>query len=74
MTMNTRELNHRFNDGLDVRMLWDPGEDKVTVLVSDYRTGEVFEIEVGPGDNPMDVFRHPFAYEPIRKIVLAPAA
>ena len=72
--MNTREIHHRSNDGLDVRMLWDPGENKVTVVVHDSRTGEVFEIEVGPGDNPLDVFHHPFAYEPIRKIVLAPAA
>jgi hypothetical protein len=55
-------------------MLWDPGENKVTVVVSDARTGEVFEVEVGPGDRAMDVFHHPFAYQPIRKIVLAPAA
>jgi hypothetical protein len=70
---NTREIHHRSNDGLDVRMLWDPGENKVTVLVSDARTGEVFEIEVGPGERALDVFNHPFAYTPIRKIVLAPA-
>lgn len=55
-------------------MLWDPGENKVTVVVSDARTGEVFEIEVGPGDRALDVFNHPFAYTPIRKIVLAPAS
>jgi hypothetical protein len=71
--MNTRELDHRTNDGLDVRMLWDPGENKVTVVVNDHRNGEVFEIEVGPGDSPRDVFDHPFAYQPSRKIVLAPA-
>jgi hypothetical protein len=65
--MNTRELNHRNVDGLDVRMLWDPGENQVTVVVDDARTGESFEIEVGPGDRPMDVFTHPFAYTPTRR-------
>jgi hypothetical protein len=70
--MNTRELDHRINDGLEVRMLWDPGEDRVTVAVNDNKTGEVFEVEVGPGENALDVFHHPFAYAPIRKVVLAP--
>ena len=55
-------------------MLWDPGENKVTVLVDDRRSGEVFEVEVGPGESALDVFHHPFAYNPVRKVVLAPAA
>jgi hypothetical protein len=65
--MTTRELDHRTTDGLDVRLLWDPGEDRVTVVVSDRKTGEDFEIEVGPGIRPLDVFHHPFAY----RVVLA---
>jgi hypothetical protein len=74
MRMNARELDHRSIDGLDVRLLWDPGENKVTVLVDDRRNGEIFEVEVGPGDSVLDVFHHPFAYNPVRKVVLAPAA
>ena len=70
--MNTRELDHRTNDGLEVRLLWDPGEDRVTVSVNDRKTGDVFEVEVGPGESALDVFHHPFAYAPIRKVVLAP--
>jgi hypothetical protein len=72
--MTARELDHRTIDGLDVRLLWDPGENRVTVLVDDRRNGEIFEVEVGPGDSALDVFRHPFAYNPVRKVVLAPAA
>jgi hypothetical protein len=72
MDTNIRELDHRSNDGLDVRMLWDPGENRVTVVVDDARTGDNFRIEVGPGVSPRDVFHHPFAYGPIRNIVLAP--
>jgi hypothetical protein len=70
--MNTRELDHRINDGVEVRLLWDPGEDRVTVAVNDHKTGDVFEVEVGSGENALDVFHHPFAYAPIRKVVLAP--
>ena len=60
--MNARELDHRHVDGLDVRMLWDPGENRVTVVVQDRRAGETFEIVVGPGDSALDVFNHPLAY------------
>jgi hypothetical protein len=70
----TRELDHRSNDGLDVRLLWDPGENAVFVAVEDRRTGESFQVAVGPGDSAMDVFRHPFAYAPVRTVMLAPAA
>jgi hypothetical protein len=72
--MTARELDHRTIDGLDVRLLWDPGDNRVTVLVDDRRNGEIFEVEVGPGDSALDVFRHPFAYNPVRKVVLVPAA
>jgi hypothetical protein len=36
--MTTRELNHRTIDGLDIRMLWDPGSNQVTIAVDDFRT------------------------------------
>jgi hypothetical protein len=68
----TRELDHRTNDGLDVRLLWDPGEDRVTVAVEDRKANESFEIVVAPGQSAMDVFLHPFAYAPSRKVELTP--
>jgi hypothetical protein len=57
-----RELAHRRNDGLDVRLLWDPSTDSVCVSLRDSRTGAGFEVPVGPHQRPLDVFRHPFAY------------
>jgi hypothetical protein len=65
MTTATRELDHRIHDGLDVRLLWDPGEDRVTVAVIDLKNDDSFEIEVGPGDRALDVFNRPFAYRRI---------
>jgi hypothetical protein len=70
----TRELDHRTTGGLDVRLLWDPGEDAVFVAVKDEKTGESFEIAVGPGDSARDVFLHPYAYAPVRRVVLSEAA
>jgi len=40
----TRELAARFNDGLEVTLLWHPARDELTVCGSDHRTGARFEI------------------------------
>ena len=68
MTSSTtvRELAHRRNDGLDIRLLWDSASDRVTVSLHDGKTGEGFELEVGPDERALDVFHHPFAYAAFR--------
>ena len=62
----TRELAHRRNDGLDIRLLWDSATDQVTVALHDAKTGDGFEVEVGPDERALDVFHHPFAYAAFR--------
>jgi hypothetical protein len=66
MTTSTRELARRRNDGLDIRLLWDSESDQVTVSLHDARSGEGFELEVGPDERALDVFHHPFAYAAFR--------
>jgi len=61
-TAALRELDHRASDGIDVRLLWRPHDDRVLVAVSDAKTGEAFTLEVGPDQRAIDVFQHPFAY------------
>ncbi len=62
-TLSTmRELDTRVNDGIHVRMLWCEHEQRVSVAVTDVKTGENFSIEVREGERPIDVFHHPFAY------------
>lgn len=56
-----RELDHRFNDGIDVHLLWDQANDRVMVAVSDAKTGEAFEIPVAHRE-ARDAFHHPYAY------------
>ena len=65
-TTAVRELAHRRNDGLDIRLLWDSESDLVTVSLHDAKTGEGFELEVGPEERALDVFHHPFAYAAFR--------
>jgi len=57
-----RELDHRVSDGIDVRLLWRPQDDRALVTVADSKTGQSFTIEVGAGQRALDVFHHPFAY------------
>jgi hypothetical protein len=66
ITTTHRELAHRRNDGLDVRLLWEPGTDRVSVALMDARTGDGFEVAVASGESAMDVFHHPFAYAAVR--------
>jgi hypothetical protein len=55
------ELAYRRNDGLAVSLLWSRAKERLTVAVSDDRTGERFELEAAP-EKALDVFYHPYAY------------
>jgi hypothetical protein len=70
--MERRELAHRSANGIDVSLLWDPEQDSLAVLAFDTRDGECLEVEVREGDDPMDVFEHPFAYAAHRAGTLEP--
>lgn len=56
-----RELAHRRNCGIDVRLMWDPAGDDLTVEVRDGDAPAALVVPVG-GRPPLDVFRHPYAY------------
>jgi hypothetical protein len=45
-----RELDRRTSDGIDVRLLWDALTDRVSLALSDERSGESFLFEVDPRD------------------------
>ncbi len=56
-----RELDHRRGDGIDVRLLWSPTDDRVQVAVIDTKTGERFAIAVEPHE-ALTAFHHPYSY------------
>jgi hypothetical protein len=66
-TTALRELDHRVSDGIDVRLLWRPRDNRALVAVSDAKTGESFTIEVADDQRALEVFRHPFAYSGNRR-------
>ncbi len=57
-----RELDTRVIDGLHVRLLWCEHDGRISVAVTDTKTGQAFSLEVREGEEPADVFHHPFAY------------
>jgi hypothetical protein len=57
----TRELDFRSNDGLEVALLWQPETNGITVKVFDAKTGDDFELDVEPED-AVDAFHHPYAF------------
>lgn len=59
---DTRELAYRMADGVEVALYWHTGGGYVSVVVSDARIGETFELVLDERDNAMDVFHHPYAY------------
>ena len=66
----------RRGDGLDIRLLWNPADDTVTVTVADVRTEELFIVPVAAHE-ALDGFQHPFRYAgaPVdRPIALAGSA
>ena len=67
---NTRELDYRSADGVEVALLWHASADFLSVVVSDARAGEAFELVLDDHESPLDVFRHPYAYAAQRGLQL----
>lgn len=57
-----RELDSRTNDGLNVRLLWDPADGRVAVEVTDSKRGEELRFEVHQRERAREAFEHPFSY------------
>ena len=56
-----RELNHRVNDGIEVRLLWNSDTNRVSVEVAETRYDLSFEFDVA-ATRALDAFHHPYAY------------
>lgn len=71
---DARELAFRSADGVDVSLLWHSTRDFVSVVVTDSRAGETFELVLGESDDAMDVFHHPYAYAAYRGVEVGVAS
>jgi hypothetical protein len=59
---STRELHHRVNDGIRVRLLWSEEDGRLWVRVVDHKRGAAFVVEVHDRTRALDVFHHPYSY------------
>jgi hypothetical protein len=62
-----RELAHRSDDGIEVVLLWNQSDDRLTLVVADTRRAESFEVGLDDTESPLDAFYHPFAYVASRR-------
>ena len=56
-----RELDHRRNDGIDVRLFWDARMNRVSLALTNEHSGESLTFEVDPGE-ALAAFHHRYAY------------
>jgi hypothetical protein len=68
------ELAVREQNGVEVTLFWIRGTDVLLVAVTDRRNGESLEFALEPGDRPLEVFHHPYAYAAARGIDTGPSA
>jgi hypothetical protein len=65
-------LASRKNAGIRVTLLWAPDTKAVAVLVLDDSTDDQFELLEEPEANPIDVYKHPYAYAAWRASTIGP--
>ena len=63
---NPKELARRDSGPAHVSLLWSRRTRRAAVLLYDDETGRSVELEVLTGENPLDLYEHPFAYAETR--------
>ena len=63
---NPKELARRDAAGSHVALLWSRRLHRAAVVVDDEATGELFELDVGERENPLELYEHAYAYLPSR--------
>jgi hypothetical protein len=52
----------------EVGLFWSRRTGRAAVAVEDEATGDHFELLINPGDDPLDLFNHPYAYAAARHL------
>jgi hypothetical protein len=56
-----RELDHRCNGGIDVRLFWEAQTNRVSLALTNEHSGESLSFEVDPSE-ALAAFYHPYVY------------
>ncbi len=63
---NPKELARREAGGSHVVLLWSRRRQRASVVVEEDFTGELVQLDVRERENPLELYRHPYAYMPAR--------
>lgn len=59
---NPKELARRDSAGSHVALLWSRRRHRAAVVVEDDAAGELVELDIREGENPLELYQHPYAY------------
>jgi hypothetical protein len=68
-----KELALRRSGTSEIALFWSRRTHRAAVKLEDDATGVTFELPLGAGDDPLDVFEHPYAYAAARHLDVNPA-
>ena len=63
---NPKELARRDAGGSHIVLLWSRRRHRAAVVVEEDATGELVQLDVRERENPLELYRHPYAYIPTR--------
>ena len=46
----------------EIALFWSKRRHRAAVAVDDEATGDHFELEINPEDDPLDLYNHPYPY------------
>jgi hypothetical protein len=59
---NAKELARRDSAGTHVALLWSRRRHRAAVVLEEDATGELVELDIHERENPLELYRHPYAY------------
>jgi hypothetical protein len=59
---NAKELARRDSAGTHVALLWSRRRHHAAVVLEEDATGELVELDIHEGENPLELYQHPYAY------------
>jgi hypothetical protein len=63
-------LASRQSGTTEIALFWSKRKHRAAVAVDDEATGDHFELEINPEDDPLDLYNHPYPYAAVRHVTV----
>ncbi len=63
---NPKELARRESGSSRIVLLWSRRRHRAAVVIDEDATGELIQLDIRERENPLELYRHPYAYIPAR--------